>query len=113
MEQLQNIVLETLASKGHVENSLTLYDDNGNVADQQRLLGVLKSLSGLNMVQYEAIEKDGWRLSEEALMILKHGSHEARVFNMIPEGDRGIDLKSIQQALGEIGKIGQSKAFKK
>lgn len=65
------------------------------------------------MIKYEPIERELWSLTEEGQEIAQNGSHEAKVFNLIPEGDLGIAIEEITKKLGELGKIGQANAFKR
>ncbi|OLY81442.1 Phenylalanine-tRNA ligase alpha subunit [Smittium mucronatum] len=63
------------------------------------------------MVEFSAIEKDEWVLTPEGTEIAKLGSHEARVFDAIPEGSEGISISDLAAKLGPSAKIGQGKAF--
>lgn len=48
------------------------------------------------MVDYEPIERETWKLTEEGLQVAELGSHEARVFEAIPPGEEGIAMSEIQ-----------------
>lgn len=63
------------------------------------------------MVEFEAVERDAWELTQEGQEMARHGSHEKKVFDAVPID--GIDLKSLEAALpSDVLKIGQGKAFK-
>lgn len=63
------------------------------------------------MVEFEILEKDEWVLTEEGKDIAEHGSHEAKVFALVPTGEVGVAVTEIQAKLGDSGKIGLGKAF--
>ena len=44
------------------------------------------------MVDYDIISVEKWTLTNEGKEIVETGSHEARVFNAIPEGAEGIKI---------------------
>jgi phenylalanyl-tRNA synthetase alpha chain len=44
------------------------------------------------MVDYEILSLEKWILTSEGKEVAETGSHEARVFNAIPEGDAGIKI---------------------
>lgn len=41
------------------------------------------------MVEFKSIEEEYWALTEEGESIRQHGSHEVKVFNLIPEEEEG------------------------
>ena len=51
-----------------------------------------------------------WTLSEEGLEIADHGSHEVRVFNVVPK--EGITIPEMTKLVGPAAKFGQGAAFK-
>jgi phenylalanyl-tRNA synthetase alpha chain len=106
-ETLQQLVLNKLDKDGEIKDSGEL-----NIPDQLELLGVLKSLESMEVVQYQPIERDIWTLTEEGELIVKEGSHEVRVFYAIPSGKEGIPIGELQKKLGSIAKVGQGQAFK-
>lgn len=65
------------------------------------------------MVKFESQEVEVWRLTPEGMHSAQHGSHEAVVFHAIPATPEGIPIATLQNNLGEAGKIGQNIAFKK
>lgn len=118
-EDLSKFILESL-EKGK-KDSLDANNDNQNTdndspfstenmkIDQQIILGVLKSLTSHDIINFNVVEKESWNLTLEGNDILSLGSHEVRVFNMI---SMQKSIQEINDALGEYAKIGQSKAFK-
>lgn len=44
------------------------------------------------MVDYEILAVEKWTLTSEGKEVAEIGSHEARVFNAIPEGAEGIKI---------------------
>lgn len=47
------------------------------------------------MVQYECTEEEAWVLTLEGHEIASHGSHEAKVFSLIPPGEEGILVSDV------------------
>lgn len=48
------------------------------------------------MVEYEGTEREVWVLTAEGREIASHGSHEAKVFSLVPPGEEGIPVSEIQ-----------------
>lgn len=48
------------------------------------------------MVEYKALEEEIWVLTAEGQLILKDGSHEVKVFNLIPADEVGIPMSIIK-----------------
>jgi len=48
------------------------------------------------MVEYDVIECEHWILTEEGREIADHGSHEVKVFNLIPSGVEGLPVSEVQ-----------------
>ncbi|KAI8056984.1 tRNA synthetases class II core domain (F)-domain-containing protein [Syncephalis plumigaleata] len=106
-EEIQQLVLTTLDHDGEIADSQYL-----GVPDQLELLGVLNSLMSNEIVNYQPIEREVWQLTEEGRDIAENGSHEAKVFYAVPQGDKGISIAELQALLGPTAKIGQGQAFK-
>lgn len=47
------------------------------------------------MVEYECTEEDIWILTAEGHEVASHGSHEAKVFSLIPPGEEGVLVSKI------------------
>ncbi len=108
-ERLQRLTLETLDDQGFIPTTTSLSLDGTNV-EQSAMIGVLKSLQTYGMVDYDTLEKERWTLTSEGEDIVERGSHEVRVFEMIP--DQGIAISEVEKHLGEAGRLGQARAFK-
>lgn len=64
------------------------------------------------MVAYGTHEQEVWGLTAEGADIVENGSHEAKVFNLLPKDDIGLAITDITARLGDMGRIGQANAFK-
>ena len=47
------------------------------------------------MVNYEGTEREVWVLTTEGREVASHGSHEAKVFSLIPPGEEGVLVSEI------------------
>lgn len=63
------------------------------------------------MVEFVIHEQEELTLTAEGAAIAANGSHEAKVFALIPAGSDGISVAEIHSKLGDSGKIGLGKAF--
>lgn len=63
------------------------------------------------MVEFESHEREELVLTSEGTDIAENGSHEAKVFALIPPGPSGLAISDIHAQLGESGRIGLGKAF--
>lgn len=54
--------------------------------DHQKVVGAVKSLEALEMVISEAAKTTKWELTGEGQLVADKGSHEAVLYNSIPEG---------------------------
>jgi phenylalanyl-tRNA synthetase alpha chain len=48
------------------------------------------------MLEYKAIEREVWTLTEEGRELADSASHEARVFEAVPAGEEGITIPELQ-----------------
>jgi len=110
-EALQVEILNFLDKNGRIEDSTNFKFEGKNV-DQLVFLGALNSLTSKDMVTYKQIENEKWNVTAEGNEIVETGSHEAKVFNAIPEGEEGISIADLNAKVGPSAKIGQGKAFK-
>jgi phenylalanyl-tRNA synthetase alpha chain len=108
---LQIEILNFLDKNGKIEDSSNFKFEGKNV-DQLVFLGALNSLTSKDMVIYKQIENEKWNVTDEGNEIVETGSHEAKVFNAIPEGEEGISIAELNAKVGPSAKIGQGKAFK-
>ncbi|OMJ21883.1 Phenylalanine-tRNA ligase alpha subunit [Smittium culicis] len=106
--ELQSQLLQILDKDGSISNTSDLKIEG---LDQLDVFSALKSLESKQMVEFAAIDKELWMLTAEGSEIVKLGSHEARVFDSVPEGSEGITIADLAAKLGPSAKIGQGKAF--
>jgi len=67
------------------------------------------------MVTYQAHEVVSYALTPEGAQIANEGSHEARVWHVLPENGKGTSISpaELKKLVGdETAKIGQGRAFK-
>lgn len=78
--------------------------------NHQAIVGAVKSLQSLgNIIKVEDQQNKSWQLTDEGQSVLKNGSHEALVFNAVP--DEGITQSSLMSTVPNA-KVGFSKAMK-
>ncbi|KAF9569334.1 phenylalanine-tRNA ligase [Agrocybe pediades] len=119
-EQLQQLILDTLNSQHVIEDTRNLVLPGQAVAastseDQITILGALNSLLSRDMIQYETREVVTHAPTAEGAQILKEGSHEARVWSVLPPKGHGTPMTPVQlkKEIGdETAKVGQGRAFK-
>uniref|UniRef100_A0A671K0K1 Phenylalanine--tRNA ligase alpha subunit n=1 Tax=Sinocyclocheilus anshuiensis TaxID=1608454 RepID=A0A671K0K1_9TELE len=76
--------------------------------DHQLIVGAVKSLQALGeVISAEQKSSKRWELTGEGCEIAEQGSHEARVFNAIP--DKGLPQNELMKM--PSGKVGFSKAM--
>lgn len=79
--------------------------------DHQKIIGAVKSLQCLgNLINAEPVTTKLWELTDEGKIVSLHGSHEAIVYNAVPE--EGIPLAELNSKVPNA-KIGFSKAMSK
>ncbi|XP_017891034.1 phenylalanine--tRNA ligase alpha subunit isoform X2 [Ceratina calcarata] len=105
-KQLTDQILDYLEEHGKV-NSLRLseiFQEN-----HQKVIGAIKSLEAVgDLIATEQITDKKWELTSEGQHVLSHGSHEAAVYNAVPE--TGVPQPEIMQSV-PYAKIGFSKAL--
>ncbi|KXS11477.1 phenylalanine-tRNA ligase [Gonapodya prolifera JEL478] len=110
-EELQLLILRTLDTDGEIADTGALLLD-GQEVDQLQVLGALNSLGVREMVSHTSLDRERLHLTAEGEQISLHGSHEARVFNVVPSGGT-LALANLAGIVGaETAKIGQGQAFK-
>ncbi|XP_015599229.1 phenylalanine--tRNA ligase alpha subunit isoform X2 [Cephus cinctus] len=104
--ELVEQILDYLAN--HEEaNSLDIADAFNQ--DHQKIIGAIKSLESIgDMITVEQASRKKWELTAEGQHVVEHGSHEAAVYNAIPEN--GISQADIMKSV-PYAKIGSSKAL--
>ncbi|KAL2263744.1 hypothetical protein VTK26DRAFT_5388 [Humicola hyalothermophila] len=80
----------------------------------ESLKAALDRLASRLMVTYEQVEREEAFLEPEAVEIVNHGSHEARVFEAVSKAMDGLSIQDLETAIGDktVTKLGQGKAFK-
>ncbi|KAF9534187.1 phenylalanine-tRNA ligase [Crepidotus variabilis] len=119
-ETLQKLVLDELDANGSIKDTKTLIlpgqtHPATSGEDQIIVLGALNSLLSREMITYETHETVTHVLTPEGALILKDGSHEARVWNALPAKGQGEPMTAgaLRVVVGdETAKVGQGRAFK-
>lgn len=57
------------------------------------------------MVDYTSIDREIWTLTDEGQQVAEQGSHEARVFEVVPTGEQGIAIAELQVSLYHKKKV--------
>ncbi|WWC59732.1 phenylalanine-tRNA ligase, alpha subunit [Kwoniella dejecticola CBS 10117] len=118
-ETIQTLILQTLSTANTIPDSRELAVDGralSTAEDQNVIRGVLDSLQRKEMVEYKQITATSFTLTEEGQLINEKGSHEIRVWQVLPVKGQGqpVTVPELQKLVGaDVAKIGQSNAFKK
>lgn len=73
----------------------------------------LDRLASRSMITYETIDREEMVLEPEGEGIVKNGSHEARVFELLSSQMEGLTLGELGESMSkEEAKVGQMRAFK-
>ncbi|XP_046331517.2 phenylalanine--tRNA ligase alpha subunit-like [Haliotis rufescens] len=100
------LVLQAVADTGGVD-SLELASKLNT--DHQKVVGAVKSLqSHEDLIKVEQRQSKRWDITEEGKEVVANGSHEARVYQVVPE--EGITQAQIMSSVPNA-KIGFSKAM--
>ncbi|WWD00856.1 phenylalanine-tRNA ligase, alpha subunit [Kwoniella sp. B9012] len=117
-ESIQSLVLQTLSANGSIPDSRELIVDGralNTPEDQGAVRGVLDSLQSKEMIEYKQITTTSFTLTEEGKTINENGSHEIRVWKVLPVKGQGepVTVQELQKLVGpDVAKVGQSRAFK-
>lgn len=106
----EQLVLSALDSTGIIADTWDFSSANG--LDHQVLIGIIKSLHGDGYVLDEPLTASFWTLTEEGEETRCKGSPEFQVFNAVPASPEGIEMLSLQTALGDVVKIGLGPCMK-
>lgn len=90
----------------------TLESDEFKSIDAGALQASLTSLWAKEMINFKKIETDHWVLTTEAEDFLVSGSHEIRLLDEVLKSLDGLKISDVNAKLGQVGKLGQGKAFK-
>ncbi|XP_015187509.1 PREDICTED: phenylalanine--tRNA ligase alpha subunit isoform X1 [Polistes dominula] len=105
-KEMADNILKYLSENDEV-NSLDLAEIFNE--DHQKIVGAIKSLEALgDFIETTIISKQKWELTAEGQHVLKNGSHEAAVYNAVPND--GISKSDIDSSV-PFAKIGFSKAL--
>lgn len=91
-------------------NSLDLSKDLS--VDHQKIVGAIKSLQSLgDVIKSTQNETKRFDLTKEGQQIVQNGSHEAVIWNAVPE--EGIEQSALMKLIGDpnVAKLGFSKAM--
>ncbi|KAF8917916.1 phenylalanine-tRNA ligase [Mucidula mucida] len=119
-ERLQQLVLDTLDAQSTIKDTRQLILPGASAPaasndDQIVILGALNSLLSRDMIKYDTHEVFTHSLTPEGALIVKEGSHEARVWNALPVKGQGapVPAAALKKLVGdETAKVGQGRAFK-
>jgi phenylalanyl-tRNA synthetase alpha chain len=84
--EVPQVLLEALANGQPSIKTIEFAEKLG--VDHQVVVGAMKSIQATagDCLEAEVVSKQALGLTAEGEMMVEHGSHEARVFNAIPEG---------------------------
>ncbi|CAK7906318.1 hypothetical protein CAAN1_14S00408 [[Candida] anglica] len=110
MSELQLVILKTVGEQGSVANTL----DVPVLAKEEAttLHSALTSLWAKEMIEFSKLETEQWVLTKEAEEIVAAGSHEFRLLEEVLKSLDGLKISDVNSKLGQVGKLGQGKAFK-
>lgn len=119
-EPLQQLILDTLQANTIIQDTRSLVQPGqSNPAtsheDQITILGALNSLASRDILVYDTHEVYTHVLTPEGAQNAEAGSHEARVWSVLPEKGQGTPLTpgQLKQLVGgDVAKVGQGRAFK-
>lgn len=110
MSDISLKLLKAVDQHGSIQNTLDL--DEFKDVDVATLQASLTSLWAKQMINFKKIEKDFYVLTSEAEDFLKSGSHEMRLLGEVLKSLEGLKISDVNAKLGQVGKLGQGKAFK-
>ena len=110
MAELSLQILQVVHKNNGVEN--TLVTPEFKAVDPNALQSSLASLWAKEMITFKKIETEHWVLSKEAQEFLVSGSHEMRLLKEVMQTLDGLKIADVNAKLGQVGKLGQGKAFK-
>lgn len=110
MADLSLQILQVVDKNNGIEN--TLETSEFKALDANTLQSSLTSLWAKEMINFKKIETDHWVLTKEAEDFLVSGSHEIRLLKEVMVALEGLKIADVNSKLGQVGKLGQGKAFK-
>lgn len=110
MSDLQHQILRLVDKHDGISNTLDVPELKA--IDTNTLHSQLTSLWAKQMINFSKIETDSYALTKEAEDILANGSHEIRLLNEVLKSLEGLKISDVNSKFGQVGKLGQGKAFK-
>jgi phenylalanyl-tRNA synthetase alpha chain len=110
MSDIEQIVLTALSETGVIEDSWDFAKSKG--IDHQALVGVQKSLLGDAYTKEESLSTTIWSLTSEGEKFIASGSPEFQVYQTVSGNGDSMDMTALQEALGDICKIGLGPCMK-
>lgn len=107
VDEVQSI-LSALAKDGKIDDSWVFAQQLG--VDHQQLVGAIKSLSADRYVVEEPLSTVYWTLTSEGKTVAAEGSPEVQLMRAV--GPDGASIAALNQALGEVAKIGMGVCMK-
>lgn len=82
-----------------------------NNVEHQKVVGAVKSLQSMLLVDAEQVESKRFELTKEGQQIVAEGSHEFRLYSAVPAG--GIEQPALMKCIPDanVGKLGFTKAM--
>jgi len=99
---------------------LTLNDEISSVAiateldvDHQKIVGAVKSLQSMNLIEANQVECKRLVLSAEGKQIVANGSHEYLLWSAVPAESTGIEQQALMKSITDpnVAKLGFTKAM--
>lgn len=110
MSDLSLKLLQAVETHNGISNTLDLAEFKD--VEASSLQASLTSLWAKEMINFTKIETDVWVLTKEAEDFLVLGSHEMRLLDEVLKAVDGLKIADVDAKLGQVGKLGQGKAFK-
>lgn len=110
MSDLSLQILKAVDQHNGISNTLELAEFKD--IDVNTLQASLTSLWAKEMITFKKLESDFWVLTKEAEDFLVSGSHEIRLLDEVLKSLEGLKIADVNAKLGQVGKLGQGKAFK-
>lgn len=110
MSDLQLQILKSVNDHDGIESTLAVPEFAK--LDPNTLHSNLTSLWAKEMINFKKLETDKWILTKEAEEFLEAGSHEIRLLEEVMKSLDGLKISDVNAKLGQVGKLGQGKAFK-
>ncbi len=112
MEDLEQVILDTLGSAGKIDSTLEFALEKG--VEHQAVVGVFKSLlTDAYAAQLGETTDTEWGLTEEGKNVAADGSPEYLCYCAVPAGEEGLTMSDLQAAVGAtINKLGLGPCMK-